>query len=214
MPLGGRVPPSVERTVRASPSEGGEPGRIAVELMYARGMRGALIGWVLVSLGTAGCGETAPSTDGVGEALPAPEPRAREVDPIYDENGIPRESDVVVAGLTLPRGLEELEALREDRTHVYASVVPREPLLRYFGPRLNTLDIRHVGASVSYIGARPRDARGGVVLLDVHIRPSAASGEETRVEVHEQPPPMPEGMRVSEDEVRRRLEELAAQPRE
>lgn len=169
--------------------------------------------WLGLVLLVSGCSETAPpSSEGVGEALPVP-PRSREADPIYDENGVPRESEVRVAGLTLPRGLTEIEELRGDRRHVYASVVPREPLLRYFGPRLNTLDIRHSGAQVTYREARPREARGGVVLLDVAIRPSSARGEETRVEILERPPPLPEGTMVSEDEVRRRLEELT-EPRE
>jgi hypothetical protein len=148
-----------------------------------------------------------PSADGVGNAIPpAPTPRA-PVDPIYDENGVPRESEERVAGLVLPMGLEETTTIAAGRRHLYTSVVPPEPLLRYFGPRLNTVDIRHVGERVTYYDAVPRDARGGVVHLDVTIQPS--SGEPARVEIFERPPPPPDGMRVSEEEIRRHLDEIS-----
>lgn len=175
-------------------------------------MRWASLGLFLI-LPLLGCSDP-PSTEGVGQVLPPPPPRDREVDPLYDENGVPRESDIVVAGLTLPRGLTEIEGLQQDRRHIYASVVPRAPLLRYFGPRLTTLDIRHEGNRVTYAEARPRAARGGIVLLDVTIRPSSTRGEEVRVEVFERPPPVPEGTQVSVEEVRRRLESLRNEQRE
>lgn len=168
---------------------------------------------VVLTLLVLGCSDP-PSTEGVGQPLPPPPPRERDVDPIYDDQGIPRESDVVIAGLTMPMGLTEIEGLTVGRRHVYSSVVPREPLLRYFGPRLTTLDIRHEGQYVTYAEARPRAARGGVVPLDVTIRPSSAPDEEARVEVYEIPPPMPEGAQVSVEEVERRLEAFRTEQRE
>ncbi len=89
----------------------------------------------------------------------------------------------MIAGLPLPRGLEPI--LNEGREHVYRTKVPLEKLQRYFGPRLLTGRVEPLGGGVVYRGARPRDARGGVVPLDVKLVPGAAG---TRVEIIEVPP--------------------------
>jgi hypothetical protein len=154
-----------------------------------------------------GCSEPPPSTEDVGARVVAPPPPRdrRAEDELYDARGIPRESNVRVAGLTLPRGLTEQQALSSDRLHVFASEVPRDRLLRYFGPRLTTMEIEQRGDMVSYRDAIPREARGGVVHLDVTIHPS--SSHAARVEIYERPPRLEQGT-VSEDDIRRHLESL------
>lgn len=147
-----------------------------------------------------------PSTQGVGEPLPTPPPRPRREDPVYGPDGLPRESEEQIAGLALPLGLEEIEALREERRHVYRSTVPPAKLLRYFGPRLNTLEIEHRGERVTYRDAAPQGVQGGVVKLDVTIEPS--SDASARVTVYERPPPPPEGVVIPEEEIRRHFEQL------
>ncbi|HEY8426933.1 MAG TPA: hypothetical protein VIL20_01105 [Sandaracinaceae bacterium] len=150
--------------------------------------------------------EAPPSVDGVGAELPAPPPREVR-DPraeLYDENGVPRESDERVAGLPLPRGLTKVEALSDERRHVYTSEMPPSDLLRYFGPRLVTMRIDRRGEAVIYREAVPRGVRGGVVKLDVTIEPTVR--HPTRVEIYERPPPPPEGAVIPEEEIRRHFE--------
>lgn len=162
---------------------------------------------LLVAL-AAGCSEEAPpSVEGVGREIVAPPPRELNQDSIYDGEGVPRESDEVVAGLTLPLGLEEVET-RDERRHVYTSEVTPQALLRYFGPRLTTVEIEREGEVVTYHDAAPREARGGVVKLDVTIEPSSQRGVRSRVVIYEIPPPPPEGVVISEDEIRRHLDGL------
>ena len=148
-----------------------------------------------------GCSEEAPpSTDGVG--APVQTPRARErsgPDPLYDAHGVPLESEERVAGLVLPRGLTENEAVSEERRHVYVSRVPPDRLLRYFGPRLTTVQIDQHGENVTYRDAIPRGVRGGVVHLDVTVRPSSANA--AVVEILELSPPPPDGVTVPEEEI-------------
>jgi hypothetical protein len=148
-----------------------------------------------------------PSADGVGREVPTPvvERQPRVDDRMYDARGVPLPSDERVAGLTLPRGLTKQPALSSERRHVYHSTVPRAPLLRYFGPRLTTVNIQERGEAVTYVDAVPREARGGIVRLDVSILPSSAHG--ARVEIYERPPPR-EGVQVSEEAIRRHLDSL------
>jgi len=167
------------------------------------GMRGWLIAGVLL----VGCsGEPPASGDGVGEVVVAPERARRQVpETLYGPEGIPRESDVVIAGLTLPLGLTEVESLREERRHAYTSEVPVTPLLRYFGPRLTTVDITQESGRTVYRNSVPREVRGGIVHLDVTIRSSSAYA--ARVEIFERTPPLPEGTVISPEAIRRELEE-------
>lgn len=162
----------------------------------------------LTVLLTLACSGPPPSVDGVDQPLPeVPPPRPAPVQaPLYDAQGVPLPSDAVVAGLRLPVGLEE-QAAGNERRHVYASAeIPAPALLRYFGPRLNTVEVERTGARVVYRNARPRDARGGEVRLDVTIQPASRGG--ARVEVFERPPPPPAGTVVTRDEVIRELQRL------
>ncbi|HJL14954.1 MAG TPA: hypothetical protein RMH99_04820 [Sandaracinaceae bacterium LLY-WYZ-13_1] len=165
-----------------------------------------------LSLG-AGCSEEPPSVEGVGQPVPPPRPRGRsDADRLYDHEGVPLESDERVAGLVLPRGLTAVEELSEERRHVYRSRVPSGPLLRYFGPRLTTAQVDRSGGGVTYADAAPRGVRGGVVRLDVSIRPSSSA--EALVEIYERPPAPPEGTRIPADEIRRHLERMQEEQRE
>ncbi len=125
---------------------------------------------------------------------------------IYDEEGVPRASNVRVAGLVLPRGLERAEALSRDRRNVYTSQIPPQKLLRYFGPRLITMNIEQRGERVIYHEAQARDARGALVKLDVTIEPT--SSHPSRVEIYERPAEAAHGTVIPEDEIRRHLDSL------
>lgn len=149
-----------------------------------------------------------PSLDGVGEVVaeaPPPEPVAAPDSDIYDEAGQLRESDERIAGLIVPRGLTKVAELSAPRRHVYVSDVPHTKVLRYFGPRLLTMQVEHRGSQVVYEQATPRGVRGGVVQLDVSIEPT--SNGTTYVEIYERPPPPPPGVVISEDEIRRHFRE-------
>lgn len=137
-----------------------------------------------------GCGEDEIITS---ESAPEAEPEARasqdpsrQEDFLYDEDGALRESDEVVAGLTMPRGLEL--SYEEDRRHVYESNVPRQKLLEYFGPRLFTGAVDELGGGAVYRAATVRGEGASSVRLDVSI---IRLGSRSRVEVFELPP-MPE----------------------
>ena len=170
--------------------------------MIASMRRWWVVGWLLL----VACSEDPPpSMDGVGAEVPAPERPARErPEPILDGDGVPLPSDARVAGLTLPRGLTAVEALDTERRHHYTSEVPVNALIRYFGPRLTTVQIDREAGRTIYRDAVPRGVRGGVVRLDVTIRTSSAHA--ARVEIYERPPPAPEGLVITPDEIRRHLE--------
>ncbi len=148
-------------------------------------MRMAPILIAIASLGLAACG------DDDGERPPAPvvqevQPPAPEDDPesLYDREGNLLESDVVVAGLTLPRGLDAAGEM--DRFHAYRSSVPIGKLQAYFGPRLITGQVDQHGSGAVYREAVPREARGGIVKMDVAIIPMSQVA--TRIEIREIPP--------------------------
>jgi len=167
----------------------------------------------VVCAGAVACSEDPPpSSDGVGQPLPTPPPRSSARESIYDAEGQLRESETVVAGLTLPMGLEEDTARSTERRHFYYSDVPRQKMLSYFGPRLNTVEVEHQADSVVYRNAIPQGVRGGVVKLDVRIEPT--SHRPTLVEVYERPPPPPEGTKISEDTIRRHFDSLRPERRE
>ncbi|MBX3269711.1 MAG: hypothetical protein KF729_05595 [Sandaracinaceae bacterium] len=171
------------------------------------------LGSFLAALVGVACGEDViPSTEGLGAPVVEPPPPERERETLYDAEGRLRESDTVVAGLRLPRGLEPDRLLSKGRRHVYHSDVPPQKLVQYFGPRLLTLQIDHEGDRVRYVDAAPTGVRGGVVKLDVTIEPTSA--RPSLVEVFERPPPPVAGARTSEEEVRRHLDSLQPQRRE
>lgn len=125
-----------------------------------------------------------------------------EVDPILGADGELLESDVIIAGLTLPRGLEE--GRQTERDHIYyANGIPMIKVLRYFGTRLLTGQVDEIGDGAIYRRARVRDAVGPVVWLDVSIL--GAGRDRIRVHVHEIPraPVQP----MSDSEIRRRVAE-------
>jgi hypothetical protein len=160
-----------------------------------------------LALALLACSEPPPSLDGVGEMVPEP-PAPAPPDPgssLYDEEGVPRESDERVAGLVLPRGLTKVDALSGPRRHAYHSEVPVDRLLRYFGPRLLTGNVEQLGSTVIYRQATPRGSRGGRVELDVRIEPT--SGHPAFVEIYELPPPPLPGVVISEEEIRRHFEQ-------
>jgi hypothetical protein len=140
-----------------------------------------------------------PPEDRAGEGAPAP-----EHDELYDAQGMLRESDEVIAGLPMPRGLEL--HFREDRRHVFHARVPARDLLRYFGPRVITGEVTELGEGAVYRNGVPRGVKGGVVRLDVAIRPTNRGAQ---VEIFEIPP-MPESP-PSAGELSRKLESLKLQ---
>ena len=172
-------------------------------------MNGKLAGsFAVLSLLLAACGQDAPpSIEGVGETVGLPPPRVREaeVSTLYDADGVPLASGERVAGLELPVGLTELSAPTR-RRHIYNSEIDVPHLLRFFGPRLVTMQIEHEGERVTYLDAVPRGARGGVVRLDVSLRPTSASP--ARLEIRERPPARAETSRVSVDDVRRHFDRV------
>ncbi len=133
------------------------------------------------------CGASEPAGEPVFEA-PATSVAAPESGPerasIYDAQGELREGDAVVAGLRLPRGLEEKLSL--GRRHVYETTVPIEKVQRYFGPRLRTGVVTPNGQGATFRDAVPRDATGAIVHIDVTIVP-AGEGR-VQVDLYELPP--------------------------
>jgi len=155
---------------------------------------------VLVAAVASGCG--GPDGDEEPRRVLLPEadraPAAPRREPMFGGDGQLLESEEVIAGLTLPRGLEP--SLTEERRHVYLSHVPIHSLKQYFGQRLVTGEVDAVQDGAIYRNAVPRDARGGVVRLEVSILP--VSRHETRIEVVEIRPP--QAAPPSEAEVLRR----------
>jgi hypothetical protein len=149
-----------------------------------------LVGFVLAlcALSAMAC-DRAPAPARVAEGAPSPAeaeaPRAPRPPPLYDAQGRLLPSTTRIAGLTLPRGLEPLRATETE--HVYRTDVPIDRLLAYFGPRLFTARVDPIAGGATYRRARPTEARGGEVFLDVSILPASDGG--ARVHVYELPPP-------------------------
>jgi hypothetical protein len=134
----------------------------------------------------------------VAEPAVSDSPAVREL--LFDGDGRLLPSDRRVAGLTLPRGLDTVRESR--REHVYETDVPVAKVLAYFGPRLFTVRIDRAGSGAVYRRARPLEARGGIVHLDVSVLP--AGDGRTRVHVHELPPPPSNATGEQAIEARRR----------
>ncbi|MCG8555304.1 MAG: hypothetical protein MJD61_08455 [Proteobacteria bacterium] len=106
---------------------------------------------------------------------------------LYDAEGNLLPSEQVLSGLTLPRGLTRKRAMR--RRWVYESRVPVDKLRRYFGLRLITGQIRPGGGGITYVAATPREAKGGVVKLDVKVGDHPSTRGIAVVDIRELPPP-------------------------
>ena len=147
-------------------------------------MRAALL--VVFGVALAACqGEEPVTSEGYPErALERAEsPAQPPPEPLYGDDGLLLESDRVIAGLPMPRGLE----LRHEgeRRHVFHGELPPADLLRYFGPRLITGEVTQLGEGAVYRNGAPRGAKGAVVRLDVAVRPTHKGAQ---VEVFEIPP--------------------------
>ncbi len=157
---------------------------------------------VLACLTFVGCSCEVPEGEAAVTTREVVEPTLRPPS-IYGLDGELKESDIVIAGLTMPMGIE-LEFER-DRQHSFTSQVPMRKLQTYFGPRLNTADVERVGDGAVFRRALPageRDERAS--QLDVSIL-SGSSGI-VRVNVMEYPPV--EGSRT-EAQVRAAWEEAS-----
>ncbi|MEO0321367.1 MAG: hypothetical protein AAF447_00280 [Myxococcota bacterium] len=144
----------------------------------------------------------------VVEAAPEPGPRAPSADALYDAEGALLESEEIIAGLTLPRGLTLLA--QRERHHSFESRVPRPKLVAYFGPRLFTGAVEPLADGAIYRAAIPRGVREDqAVKLDVSIVP--ASNGRTRVEIHAIPPLPADGV-TTEERLRRYREKLRYDP--
>jgi hypothetical protein len=145
------------------------------------------------------CGDTndtaAPARPASAEQPRGAAPGAPPPEPTMGADGALLPSNEKVAGLTLPRGLEPVH--EADGTHRYTTSAPIEKVLAYFGPRLFTAEVERVGDGAIYRHARPLEARGSVVLLDVSVL--GTSRGQVRVEVREAPPPPAEVSNTAAD---------------
>lgn len=139
------------------------------------------------------------------EEPPTPAPAFHPEDELYDAEGNLRESDEVVGGLHLPRGLE-LDR-EEERRHIYKTHVPIQKVVAYFGPRLFTGLVDRIGDGAVYRGATVVGVENSP-RLEVSI---LQAGPSVRVEVVELPPlpatpPSPAELQRQWDEMMRRAE--------
>ncbi|MFW6051758.1 MAG: hypothetical protein ACODAU_11320 [Myxococcota bacterium] len=153
---------------------------------------------VLSALLSACAEEASRGPSATTEQEPKEERSAKASSGPYGPDGELRESERAIAGLTLPEGLEPL--YERDRQHAYRTKVPTAAVMRYFGPRLLTGEVDRVGSGAVYRNAVPKDARGGVVKLDVSVLPAASGTRVIIAELRpapEQPPSL--------DAIKRRL---------
>jgi hypothetical protein len=144
----------------------------------------ALLAFAFAFVPASGCGGgEAPEAPAPEEIAAAPDGPSAETSapPLYDPDGHLLPSTTKVAGLTLPRGLEPSRST--DGEHVFRSEVPLQKVLAYFGPRLFTARVDRIGGGAVYRHARPTEARGGAVDLDVSILPTSEG--HTRIHIYE-----------------------------
>ncbi len=161
-----------------------------------------------LALLVAGCGDddaTQAPTPSAPAEPPSPPPTFHPEDELYDAEGNLRESDEVVAGLHLPRGLE-LDR-EEERRHIYKTHVPIAKVVAYFGPRLFTGLVDRIGDGAVYRGATVVGVENAP-RMDVSI---LQAGSSVRVEILELPPlpvapPSPAELQRQWDEMMRRAE--------
>ncbi|MBN8613249.1 MAG: hypothetical protein J0L92_21835 [Deltaproteobacteria bacterium] len=160
---------------------------------------------VLVAAGVSACGGNEADTDESGEETvivePVPVVEAPPAPP-PDRNpdGSLIESDDYVGGLRLPRGLREVAV--NERQHYYEGPYVPEAYVNYFGPRLLTGQVTQLpGGGARYGEATAREARGGVVVMDVLISPGASG---TSLVTIDERPPVPTDP-PSEEEIFREL---------
>ena len=140
---------------------------------------------IAVCLSFVGC--SCETRQGQGSERPARVEEAPELRPpsIYGLDGELKESDTVIAGLTMPMGIT-LDYQRGHQ-HSFSSAVPMRKLQTYFGPRLNTADVERVGDGAIFRRALPAGEESETASqLDVSIL-SGSSGV-VRVNVMEYPP--------------------------
>ncbi len=166
----------------------------------------------LVAAGVTACGDDEASTDEFGETTEIVEPvpvveAPPAPPPDRNADGSLIESDEYVGGLRLPRGLREI-ALNE-RQHYYEGAYVPEAYVNYFGPRLLTGQVTQLpGGGARYGEATAREARGGVVVMDVLISPGSAG---TSVVTIDERPAVPIDP-PSEEEIFRELRRSVHEP--
>lgn len=164
-------------------------------------------GALALLLNSASCGSAPTDVEGETPAVVAPLPPRETVTrdeppPIRGEDGELLESDERVAGLVLPRGLEEVSHIGV--RWVYRTDQPMPLVLRYFGTRLVTGTVeRGPGGRATYRNAVPSGVDPeAAVRMDVTI--GSTSGAATRIEIVEIPPePLTP---PTEEEIRARVE--------
>lgn len=112
-----------------------------------------------------------------------PHKPANHADELYDEKGLLRDSGKKVAGLPLPVALTE--TISEEKRHVYRTHVPINKVLKFFGPKLFTVQVDRHGEGAIYRNAKVLRSKSQS-LLEVSILP--ITGRKTRIEIREIPP--------------------------
>lgn len=145
-------------------------------------------------LALAGCGtDTVESTGPTAqERAPTVEENRAAIDSVrlYDSQGNLLEGDRTIAGLKLPRGLEERAEL--DRRHIFHANVPNDKLLAYLGPRLVTGEVERERSQVIFRNARGVElAAGDPRRMDVIVRTLGARRSYLEVRLAVIPPPTP-----------------------
>lgn len=166
----------------------------------------------LVLLGRAllGCGGAADATVEPRDAplqpvdIAAQHRATIEKQRLTDAEGQLLESDELVAGLRLPRGLTQTHAL--EHTWYYHSHASIEQLQRYFGARLLTGKVERGGrGTVTYVEAQPRELK---TKAFVSVRIGPAPGRRNQREVYIVETPMMPVSYPGEAEARAKLEDL------
>lgn len=131
-----------------------------------------------------GCADSKPPPADSAATKPGGLPTAPKVTPsdlMFDAKGDLVESDEIVAGLRLPRGVRLIH--KTERRHMYETHVEKQKVQKYFGRRLFTGAVEQKGQRVVYKAAVPKGVKGGIVKLDVAIYPM--SGGRHRIEIKE-----------------------------